>query len=1016
MPRTLRLLMVVIALAVSVAAVLDFVDVDATEDAGRDDRELLNVAGRQRMLSQRMALLAVQLAHGGDRPALTAALSAAASQLRSDRDRLLAIPRFAASVERAPDIAPLMQAAQDAQQGGAAGVAAAAALAREAEVFLLTMESVLTEIQTAAEQAVHATEATHARNMSLLAVFISALALGAGEWMARRMALQQARTHELATERERLALVAERTDNAVVLADAEGRMTWANDAFTRISGYTLADVLGRKPGSLLQFEDTDPATRAQLHAALAAHQPVQVQVLNRSKQGRLYWVHLDIQPLKDGAGQHAGFVAVETDITPQVVARERLDTMLRALPAGVVQQDADGQITDANPEACRILGLNREQLLGREAVDPRWHTVHEDGSLFARDQHPAMQALRSGASVRGAMMGVALPDGERRWLRVNAEPLHGPGGAVVSVVSSFVDITDANSQRRMLALTVDAARLGTWDWNVPTGEVRFNERWWQMLGYLPGELSDSVASWESLTHPEDLPRARRALQQHFEDPAEPYRCEFRMRRATGEWAWIMAAGAAVERPPGGAPLRVAGIHLDITQRKELEQRLADAALTDALTGLPNRPALQVRLTQCAARARRHPDYRYAVLFMDFDRFKQVNDSLGHEAGDELLRQIAQRLRTTLRPGDDLARLDHGEHTAARLGGDEFVALLEPLQRQEDAIAVAQRLLDALAMPYRLAGQDVHSTASIGIVTSDRANRDPEALLRDADIAMYEAKRRGRARYVVFSEDMHERVRKAMDLEADLRRALGAPGELFVVYQPIVDLPGGEVRGVEALARWNHPLHGPIPPAEFIPLAEDNGLICELGEQVLATACADMVAWQRDLGPRAPETVSVNLSRAQIRKGGLPAIVAQTLARTGLQPRSLRLEVTESLAMQDTQMVAALHELRALGVSLALDDFGTGYSSLASLDQFPLDVVKIDRSFVQRMVGNSYQTALVEATLMVAASLGLGVVAEGVETAEQARVLLRAGCRMAQGWLFGKPGSAEDLLKRVRGAG
>jgi len=1021
MPWRLRALMIVIALAVSAAAVLDFAGVDAVEDARYGDQEVLNLAGRQRMLSQRAAQLAARLAQGGADTALGAALAQTVQQLQDDRARLLALPRFAAFAGQAPALEPLVQAAQSAIRiaeaaeatpqsapGDRAARAAAQSVADAAESFLVRMEDLMAALQQAAEQAVHDTEVAHARYMTALAASISLLALGGGEWLARRMARQHSRLMQQARELERLALVAERTYNAVIIADAEGRITWANDAFTRISGYTLYEALGHKPGSLLQFEGTDPASRERLRTAIAAHQAVQVQILNRGKHGRLYWLHLDIQPMHDAAGRCNGFVAVETDITSEVLARERLQSLLRALPVGVVQQDAEGRITDANPEACRVLGLSLEQLQGLTSVDLRWQTVHEDGTAFPGHEHPAMQALRSGQAVRGVAMGVALPDGERRWLRVNAEPVFGLDGKVGSVVSSFADITEFSAQRRMLALTVDAAGLGTWDWRVREGEVRFNDRWWQMLGYRPGTLPASLSSWEALVHPQDLPAAKRALQRHFDDPAEPYRCEFRMRCADGRWAWIMAAGSAIEREPGGTPRRMAGIHLDITQRKNLEQRLADAALSDALTGLPNRAALQARLAQCAARAKRDSDYRYAVLFMDFDRFKQVNDSLGHEAGDALLRQIAERLRATLRPGDDIARLENGEHVAARLGGDEFVALLEPLRSPQDATAVAQRLLDALAAPYLIEGQEVCSTVSIGIVTSERADRDPEALLRDADTAMYEAKRRGRARYVVFSADMHERVRRAMDLEADLRRALRTPGEVFVVYQPVVDLVTGRVMGAEALARWNHPTRGPVPPVEFIPLAEENGLIAELGEYVLVTACSDAMAWRQRWGSRAPATVSVNLSRAQIRKGGLPARVADILAQTGLPASALRLEITESLAMQDPQMVATLLELRALGVSLALDDFGTGYSSLASLDQLPLDAVKIDRSFVQRMVGNRYQTALIEATLKVAESLHLEVVAEGVETEEQAGVLRHAGCKLAQGWLFGRPVGAPDF--------
>lgn len=1021
MPARLRLVMGFITVAVCFAAALDYVGVEYAEGGGKHDSEVLNLAGRQRMLSQRMAQLALRFAQGDNPEPVGAAMVQAADQLRRDRDRLMQLPRFQALAERAPAVEPLLRATEALRAVAPAAVApgrqrdaasAAATVVAVAEDFLPRMDDMLAALQKATEQSVQATEKTHARYMTALAMVISALALGSGEWMARRMGRQNLRMRQQAGELERLALVAERTDNAVVITDAEGRMTWANDAFTRMSGYGLSEALGRKPGDLLQFEGTDLATRDRMHTALAARLPVQVEILNRSKQGRLYWLHLDIQPMKDDDGRVVGFIAVQTDVTTQTLERERLATLLRALPAGVVQQDASGRITEANPEACRILGLTKEQLLRRDSMDPSWHTVREDGSPFPGAEHPAMLALRQRCAVRGVAMGVVLPSGERRWLRVNAEPLFDARHEASSAVSSFVDITEASSQRRLLALTVEAAGLGTWDWNVLVDEVRFNERWWQMLGHPPERQAGALATWKALVHPDDLPLAQRALQRHFDDPREPYRCEFRMRRATGEWAWIMAAGAAVERGPGGAPIRMAGIHLDITQRKTLEQRLSDAALTDALTGLPNRPALQALLAKCAARARRDAEYRYAVLFMDFDRFKQVNDSLGHEAGDALLRQIAQRLRATLRPGDDLARLGIDEHVAARLGGDEFVALLEPLRRVEDAAAVAQRLLDALAVPYEIAGQEVFSTVSIGIVTSERDDREPEAMLRDADTAMYEAKRRGRARYVTFSADMHERVRRAMDLEVELRRALRTPDEIFVVYQPIVDLATGLLRGVEALARWNHPTRGLVPPVEFIPLAEETGLIAELGELVLSTACHDTVVWQRSSGGMAPAAVSVNLSCAQIRKGGLPAAVAKVLARTGLRAEALRLEITESLAMQDPQMVATLHELRALGVSLALDDFGTGYSSLASLDQLPIDAVKIDRGFVQRMVGDRYQTALIEATLKVAASLGLEVVAEGVETEAQASSLRQAGCKMAQGWLYGQPMSAGDIALRL----
>jgi len=610
-------------------------------------------------------------------------------------------------------------------------------------------------------------------------------------------------------------------------------------------------------------------------------------------------------------------------------------------------------------------------------------------------------------------MGVCLPGGERRWLRVNAEPLRTADGKVSGVVSCFQDITRYVEQRKLLQTTIAAAELGLWQWDLRTGEQRCNDVWWRLLGHESGPHEVTQQLWASLVHPEDLPHAQQAVQHHLEDPSQPYRSEFRMRRAGGGWVWILSAGAAIERANDGRVLRMAGVHIDISQRKALELRLGEAALTDELTQLPNRAALRSRLHQCCARAQRDTGYRYALLFLDLDRFKTVNDSLGHEAGDELLRQIGERLRSVLRLGDDIARPGAGADLAARLGGDEFVVLLEPLQHPDDALGVARRLIDALARPFSLRGREVHSGASIGIVIADAGRDcDPEAVLRDADIAMYEAKRRGRGRVVVFEHHMHQRVHRALDLEADLRQALQSGDELFPVYQPIVDLCTGRVYGAEALVRWRHPSRGLIPALDFVALAEESGLIDELGQRMLDAACRDAVAWQQRLGDRAPVAVSVNLSAAQLRNADLTDRVVEALERTGLAPHRLRLEITESIAMQEAQALPALRALRGLGVHIVLDDFGTGYSSLSLLDRLPLSAVKIDRTFVDRLVGNRYRTALIEATLKVAAALDLEVVAEGVETEEQAQLLRDCGCPFAQGWLFGKPATANEFARQL----
>ncbi|MCB2042305.1 MAG: bifunctional diguanylate cyclase/phosphodiesterase [Rhodoferax sp.] len=352
--------------------------------------------------------------------------------------------------------------------------------------------------------------------------------------------------------------------------------------------------------------------------------------------------------------------------------------------------------------------------------------------------------------------------------------------------------------------------------------------------------------------------------------------------------------------------------------------------------------------------------------------------------------------------------------AARIGGDEFVVLLDDIRGDLDAEVVAGRLLDLLAMPYTVAGHTVNSSVSIGIVTATHAAADVEAILRDADIAMYEAKRTGRGRYVLFEPAMHRRVRDDVALENDLRRAL-SEGELFVVYQPLVDLVSRRMTGLEALVRWRHPQRGLVSPVEFIPIAEAVGLIGKLGAEVLQTACRDFAWLQATLGPLAPETVSVNLSRAQLCEPSLASDILQALRAHGLGANQLQLEITESLAAQDLAMQARLHEVKELGVTLALDDFGTGYSSLSCLHELPIDVVKIDRSFVSLAQTSDYHRVLIEATVLMARTLGMGTLAEGIETAEQAALMRTLGCGKGQGYLFSRPIERDELVQWIRDA-
>ncbi|MDE2370392.1 MAG: bifunctional diguanylate cyclase/phosphodiesterase [Burkholderiales bacterium] len=448
------------------------------------------------------------------------------------------------------------------------------------------------------------------------------------------------------------------------------------------------------------------------------------------------------------------------------------------------------------------------------------------------------------------------------------------------------------------------------------------------------------------------------------------------------------------------------------EQRRLRDRLIDASRTDALTGLPNRGVAIERIQQLADDRRDGPPHTFAVLFLNIDRFHQINDSLGHATGDEVLRLLAARLNAQLRRRLRAGGGSRADALATRIGNDEFVVVLDKLGRPDDVHAITQRLIDALLMPYGVGDQQLHVRVSVGVVLSAQASASGVEVLNDANIAMTESRRVGALGYAVFEPAMRDRAARRGLIEEELRHAL-ARAELYVEYQPVValDEPGRPLRctGVEALVRWRHPRRGVVPPIEFIGIAEACGLIGELGRQVLATACADFMNWRREFGPRAPRVLAVNLSRAQLFLPDLVDMVRDTMCSTEIPPASLQLEVTESMAADDEQVRSVLTDLKALGLSLALDDFGTGYSSLSSLHRLPVDLVKIDRSFVSQVDSSDYHRVLVEATVQVARSLRLNTVAEGIETAEQARAVRLLGCEKGQGYLYARPLSSPALV-------
>jgi len=945
-----------------------------------------------------------------------------------------------------------------------------------------------------------------------------------------------------------LSSVFTRHSHPIVVTDAQRRIQWVNQAFIDLTGYSLEEARGRHPGALLQCEDTDHEAIQRLRQSLNAGQRATARLLNRTRSGRRHFVELDIQPFGPPGQPPEGYIAVQPETAARANASDRLRTLFDCLAAGLVVQDDSGRIIDCNPAAEALLGLCREQLLGLASIDPRWRALDHEGRDLPGEQHPAMRTLRSGQPVLDTVMGVALPDGQRRWLMVNTTPLPRDDGPTW-VVSSFTDVTarremevQLKAQWERLRTTLEGTRTAAWEWNVQTGLVSSDERLAEILGLSLADIDGfRMQDYMALSHRDDIAASKVELQRHLAGQVEFYGMEGRFRHRDGGWRWIRSRGRLAHRTADGQPLLMFGTTEDITQRKEaelaagavqlmlqglfdaspvgisrvdlvtraavdfnpamcqmlgrsredlladgglgqhfapesrdarwqalalalekgsfgpreavmlhasgrhvnvvmsgarvldesghpflwsvvqdisgrkrMEAELRVAAEQDALTGLPNRHVLMARLTQMQERALRAPGYRFAVMFLDFDRFKLVNDTLGHAAGDELLVMLAQRLRSVLS-----ARVAEGakalpaaqDHSfVARFGGDEFVYVAAGIDGEREALAIAERLQAALALPYEVKGQVIQSGVSIGLAMGDSGEGVPHVLLRNADTAMYEAKQNGRGSTVVFDQAMHARLSRAVQIEAGLRLAVER-GELTVLYQPIVDLENGQMSSVEALLRWQHPELGSVSPAEFIPIAEDSGHIVPIGEWVLRQACLQWARWQQQDAAAAPAGMSVNLSRVQMQLGNrLLQVVRSALSDAGMPASALQLEITERLVMKDP---AAARELmlgmNAMGVRLAMDDFGTGSSSLGCLRDYPFDTIKIDKSFVTDLSRDPHVLAVAHATVNVIENLRMTSVAEGIEDPAEVAMLQAMGCRYGQGYLFARPLAADQLL-------
>ncbi|OLP15798.1 GGDEF domain-containing protein [Leptolyngbya sp. 'hensonii'] len=788
------------------------------------------------------------------------------------------------------------------------------------------------------------------------------------------------------------------SSNGIVLTDAnqpDCPIIYVNPAFESITGYTAEEVNGRNC-RFLQGVDVKQPHLLELRAALQEHRECHVTLRNYRKDGTPFWNELYVAPVFDSEGLVTHFVGIQTDITQRKQAEEALREreeqyrrIVETATEGIWVLNRDHQTSFVNQQMATMLGYTIDEMLG----ETLFSFMDEEGVAIAQAQiERRHQGINEAHDFK-----FRRKDGSDLWTIVSASPLFDLQGNYTGTLGMITDITDRKQAEA--ALRQSEQRLDeilssledvVWSIAVDTFKTLYlNPAVEKIYGCSATAFFENSNLWFEMIHPDDRERVQAAIQPLLQNGNQEL--EYRIIRPDGQVRWLCNRSHLIYNAVGEA-VRIEGIATDITERKTMEEKLVHDAFYDALTGLPNRALFVNRLEQAIARVKRYSDDQFAVLFLDLDRFKVVNDSLGHLVGDQLLIAIAQRLQTCLRADD----------TVARLGGDEFTILLNHVQSVDEVTTVAERIHEVLKSPFNLSGYEVFTTASIGIAFSTANYQEAADFLRDADTALYHAKERGKAWHSVFDTSMYDRAVALLQLETDLRWAIERQ-ELRVYYQSIVSLETGQITGFEALVRWQHPERGLISPTEFIPVAEETGLIIPIGQWVLREACQHLRRWQEKFPACSPLTVNVNLSGRQFSQLNLVEQIAQTLQEEGLSPQSLKLEITESAIMRNPETAEiVLQQLKDLGIQLCIDDFGTGYSSLAYLHRFPIDVLKIDRSFVNRMNGDDEQLAIVRAIVTLAWNLGMSVVAEGVETMEQVSQLRSLNCEQAQGYFFSKP--------------
>ncbi len=844
------------------------------------------------------------------------------------------------------------------------------------------------------------------------------------------IAIQQAELYRQ-VEADRTKLLENQTvlDQAQEIAEmgnwsldlASGQMEWSNNMF-RVFGFdasqpapTLATILAgwihpddreaieRELAKVIASK-VDPDSRHDLKQ----EQLFEIDLRFFHIDGLLGYMEVRAEPRHDDTGAVVTLVGTSIDITARKqtelalqASETRYRQVIEAQTDFILRSRSDTTITFANPALCKALGTSLEMIVGAQWLDFA-HPDDLQGSAFHRLHEITPENPRFTIENRERRA-----DGSEGWTQWLNEGIFDEMGQLVEIQSVGRDITELKQIEQVLRDREERLRLVTQNMSdlvslhQPDGHYLYaTPSSVSLLGYAPEELIGRDA-FEFL-HPDDRTRVRRDFYQRLLDGQSPVRIVHRICHRDGYYLWLETVGKTVVNPETDQLIHLQATSRDVSDRVAIKDQLKYDALHDALTGLPNRNLLVKRLETAIERVQQHPNLPFALLFLDLDRFKIVNDSLGHLVGDQLLIVVADILRSFVRKGD----------IAARLGGDEFVILLEEIRDVSDAIHVAERVVHSLQAPLRIGDRDVVTGTSIGIVLGTPDRQSTEAVLRDADLAMYRAKRSGRGRYALFDPEMHQQAMERLDIEEDLRHALERQ-EFVLYYQPIMDLRTREIRGFEALIRWQHPQRGFVSPLEFISVAEETGHIVEIGTWVLNQAVRQLADWQAQF-PQRSLHMSVNLSVQQLQLDLLDYL-DDCLAKHTIAHESLTLELTESMLVRDVETTCRLLEaIHTRGVHLSIDDFGTGYSSLSYLHQLPVDALKIDRAFVSNSAADTRNQVVAESIIALSNLLNLGAIAEGISTEAELVWLQNLGCEFGQGFFFSKPIPAEqatELLSR-----